>query len=125
MNEQLKPFQQVLARHDNNTYWVGDLYSHYDNNLKIHCCVGGVFSQVIPYEGNEHLLGTTDSPQPKLWRAEKNERYYFINPMLQVDMCLDVYCDDDDERYSVGNYFRTKEEAQEMADKFKAMLKGE
>lgn len=126
MNENnFKSFDKVLVRVDNNTDWACDLYSHYVDNLKMHCCVGGLYSQTIPYEGNEHLLGTTDSPKPKRWRAEEKKKYWIVqNDGTVVEE--DEYQDDvDDARYNIGNYFRTREEAEEMAVKFKAMLKGE
>lgn len=119
-----KPFDKVLVRQDNSTDWACDLYSHYVDNLKMHCCVGGLFSQAIPYEGNEHLLGTKDSPQPKRWRANRGEYYWYID---SFEVCLGQ--EDDvsynDKRYNIGNYFRTREEAAEMAVKFRDLLKGE
>lgn len=126
MNENnFKPFDKVLVRHDNNSYWACDLYSHYvDDNLEIHCCVGGLFSQVIPYEGNEALLGTTDAPKPKRWRAKKNCEYYYINSRAEVVVDLEASTVVDNKQFNIGNYFRTKEEAEEMAVKFKQMLKG-
>lgn len=125
MNEQLKPFQQVLVRDSEETPWTCSFYSHYEPKYEVHICVNvRDFKYCIPYEGNEALLGTTDSPRPKRWRAEENERYWF---MCDNGDCFEV-CDNrdkyDDARYTIGNYFRTEEEAVEMADRFKAMLKG-
>ena len=55
----LKPFKsEVLMRSSNTREWVGTIYSHYNNN-KFYGC-GMCCEQCIPYEGNEHLLGTTD-----------------------------------------------------------------
>lgn len=54
----LKPFDKVLMRSSNAREWVATFYSHYSNN-KFYGC-GMCCSQCIPYEGNEHLLGTTD-----------------------------------------------------------------
>lgn len=54
----LKPFDKVLMRPSNAREWVATFYSHYSNN-KFYGC-GMCCSQCIPYEGNEHLLGTTD-----------------------------------------------------------------
>lgn len=55
----LKPLEsKVLMRSSNAREWVGTIYSHY-NNKKFHGC-GMYCDQCIPYEGNEHLLGTTD-----------------------------------------------------------------
>lgn len=131
MNENnFKPFDKVLVRQDNSTDWACDLYSHYVDNLKMHCCVGGLFSQAIPYEGNEHLLGTKDSPQPKRWRAERGGHYWYVDYFGTVSEIYESFEYFDEKLYSIGNYFRTFEEAEEMAIKFrallvKAMLKGE
>ena len=54
----LKPFDKVLMRSSNAREWVGTFYSHYSNN-KFYGC-GMCCDQCIPYEGNEHLLGTTN-----------------------------------------------------------------
>lgn len=54
----LKPFDKVLMRSSNAREWMATFYSHYSNN-KFYGC-GMCCSQCIPYEGNEHLLGTTD-----------------------------------------------------------------
>lgn len=55
----LKPFEsRVLMRSSNAREWVGTFYSHYNNN-KFYGC-GMCCDQCIPYEGNEHLLGTTN-----------------------------------------------------------------
>lgn len=59
---EFKPFDKVLVRDDNDSTWVCDFYS----NVHADCgfiCVGELWQQCIPYEGNEHLLGTTDSPE--------------------------------------------------------------
>ena len=55
----LKPFEsRVLMRSSNAREWVGTIYSHYSNN-KFYGC-GMCCDQCIPYEGNEHLCGTTN-----------------------------------------------------------------
>lgn len=54
----LKPLEsKVLMRSSNAREWVGTIYSHY--NKKFYGC-GMCCDQCIPYEGNEHLLGTTN-----------------------------------------------------------------
>lgn len=120
-----KPFQQVLVRGNDTEEWVCGIYSHYDSVLKSHCVMGAFYNECIPYEGNEHLLGTTNEPKPKRWRAEKEEFYYFVNDALYADSEEDMYSNIDDYRYNIGNYFHSREEAEEMAEKFKEMLKGE
>ena len=54
----LKPFDKVLMSSSNAREWVATFYSHYSNN-KFYGC-GMCCDQCIPYEGNEHLRGTTD-----------------------------------------------------------------
>ena len=54
----LKPFEsKVLMRSSNAREWVATFYSHYSNN-KFYGC-GMCCDQCIPFEGNEHLCGTT------------------------------------------------------------------
>lgn len=56
----LEPFQKVLARDSKNFEWRVDIFS----NIVIHNiafkfrCIGNLWAECIPYEGNEHLLGT-------------------------------------------------------------------
>lgn len=59
---EFKPFQKVLVRDYDSDVWSAHIYSHRDENLTfIHRTVGGVgYHHCIPYEGNEHLLGTKE-----------------------------------------------------------------
>lgn len=59
---QLKPFDKVLVRNNDDDEWVCDIFSHIDE-LAFYYCVGTRWEQCIPYEGNEHLLGTTNKQQ--------------------------------------------------------------
>lgn len=60
---QFKPFDKVLGRNGDNRVWLPDFFSNYTNRLHKYACMTGVYNQCIPYEGNEHLLGTTDKPK--------------------------------------------------------------
>lgn len=111
-------------RYNSDSTWLCDLYSHYSKKNEKYCCVGGFCEYCLPYEGNEHLLGTTDSPQPKRWRAKDEEYYYFVDAAFNVRSEREIDSTIDGFRYEIGNYFRTEEEAQAMADKFKVLLKG-
>lgn len=54
-----KPFERVLVRRTNQERWKLHLFSRGSGIYEEFECLGGVtFSQCIPYEGNEHLLGT-------------------------------------------------------------------
>lgn len=69
----LKPFDKVLVRDTNGQVWTADLFSHIiDTNPNLRTtfvCTGHYPNQCIPYEGNEHLLGTTDDCDEyfKIW----------------------------------------------------------
>ena len=59
----LKAYDKVLVRDANVQLWVADLFSHVlDKPLGGYtfACVGHYSYQCIPYEGNEHLLGTNN-----------------------------------------------------------------
>ena len=58
-----EPFQKVLVRDNDDDVWKADYFSNYDEDDKLnpYICVGGYFRQCVPYEDNEHLLGT-DTP---------------------------------------------------------------
>lgn len=58
---QLKPFDKVLVRDEDDDEWVCDIFSHIDKDY-FYYCVGTRWKQCILYEGKEHLLGTTNKP---------------------------------------------------------------
>lgn len=61
---ELKPFDKVLVRDDDEEMWRADLFSHKTKEcLYQFICVGPAWKQCIPYEGNEHLLGTSEEPK--------------------------------------------------------------
>lgn len=64
IKQEFKPFDKVLIRDEDNQTWRVCLFSHYRKDLSCpYVCVGcSAYKQCIPYEGNEYLLGTTDSP---------------------------------------------------------------
>ena len=55
---ELKPFDNVLVRHQKTEEWRANIFSHTDEYLD-YVCVNGRWEFCIPYEGNESLLGTT------------------------------------------------------------------
>lgn len=63
-----RPFDRVLVR-DSDTPWRATLYSHKFGER--HCCVGGWWDHCVPFEGNEHLLGTTDWTVVRFKRVEE------------------------------------------------------
>lgn len=55
---ELKPFDKVLVRDSKSDKWRVNLYG-YKGNDRLYYCVYASWNYCIPYEGNEHLLGTT------------------------------------------------------------------
>ncbi len=57
-----KPFDKVLVRDYNYSVWKVSLFGYKSpNNNYYYCCNGSSWIYCIPYEGNEHLLGTTNN----------------------------------------------------------------
>lgn len=52
----------------------------------------------------------------KDWRAEKGDYYYYVDDLGEVDGDEEEVYDSDDYRYTTGNYFQTKEEAEAYRD---------
>ena len=128
---EFNPFDRVLVRDSDDEKWSACLYSHKDSNSReyYHRMVGDAgFAQCIPYEGNEHLLGTTDKYVPKPWKPELEETFFIILHNYGESFYVGELQWDggsmDEETYRLGNCFQTREEAQAMADKFNALLKG-
>lgn len=60
---QFKPFEKVLVRDYDNDVWRASFFSHTRETLGRYATTGLVWKQCIPYEGNEHLLGTKNNPK--------------------------------------------------------------
>ena len=60
---QFKPFDKVLVRDDDDTTWRCDFFSHLGDKEGVFICLTTWWHQCIAYEGNEHLLGTTNNPE--------------------------------------------------------------
>lgn len=57
-----KPFDKVMVRDEEGDLWYANFFSHYNEDDKYYpyVCIDTHYRYCIPYEGNEHLLGTTD-----------------------------------------------------------------
>lgn len=62
-----KPFDKVLARCNEDSVWRCELFSHYNtfNKQYPYVCLSSAYKYCIPYEGNQHLLGTTNNPRQR------------------------------------------------------------
>ena len=72
--KQFKPFDRILVR--DRGEWTPDIYSYYSKSYNQHWCLSFGWledeANILPYEGNEHLVGTTDSPDEEV-RLEEGE----------------------------------------------------
>ena len=60
---QFKPFEKVLVRDSESDKWRCAFYSHFEPfRIYPHVTNTGTFAMCIPFEGNEHLVGTTKNP---------------------------------------------------------------
>lgn len=82
-----KPFDKVLVR-DSQDVWQIDFYSHWNKDYAQHVILsygdGVIFKDkdILPYEGNEHLLGTLNMPEEEF---KKDEYYVFLDtPSLYI-----------------------------------------
>jgi hypothetical protein len=55
-----KPFDKVLVRDNDEQLWTADFFGFYSKKPYPFSCVSHYSNQCIPFDGNEHLLGTTD-----------------------------------------------------------------
>lgn len=60
---EFKPFDKVLGRDSKEDEWNLDLFGNFSTEKNTYSCVGGYWKICIPYEGNEKLLGTSNSPK--------------------------------------------------------------
>lgn len=123
---EFKAFDRVLVRDEDQERWGVHLYSHYDsyNEEYAYRMIGNSgYAQCIPYEGNEHLLGTTDSPEkPGRWKPKNGELYYCIAWAVSIGFFTvksHWYSHDpfDIDAWKAGNCFRTEEEAKQVKDR--------
>lgn len=129
-HKEFKPFDKVLIRFNENHVWVIELYSHWDNKDNEHILHYGRVNDddILPYDGNEDLLGKVGNPTPKRWRAGENEWFWYISTShgeLKVGATTDDYTDEDNNHYNDGNYFRTEKETRKKLEQIKQILKGE
>lgn len=130
---EFKAFDRVLVRDEEQERWQAAFYDQYiacNGHYPHHVISGDSFAQCIPYEGNEHLLGTTDrhAPKPEPWKPKEGETYFVVFNCYGHSFFVSEFEWDgdllDEETYRLGNCFRTRQEAQKVADKFNALLEG-
>ena len=63
---QFKPFEKVLVRDSYENKWRASFFSHIKEGYAKYVTTGFVWKFCIPYEGNEHLLGTTNNVEDQV-----------------------------------------------------------
>lgn len=58
----------------------------------------------------------------KRWRAYCESGYYYINSVNKIETENEYGDDVDDDRYEIGNYFRTKEQSEKVAKEIKEVF---
>lgn len=61
--KEFRPFDKVLVRQSSDGVWDAMLFCNYSGQIHKYRCLGMNYMYCIPYEGNEHLLGTTINPE--------------------------------------------------------------
>ena len=57
------------------------------------------------------------------WRADMNGAYFYISSACNIIKEKECYCYADEERYNVGNYFKTEEAAEKVASQIREIFK--
>ena len=126
---------------------LGNIYiGEYDGGRELYICIDvqekrikarmvmlveqGSFHKITPEELQAEFekLGyvydfETHTASKKRWRAEKFGRYYFIHSNLTISKARECCVPYDDELHNIGNYFKTREEADAKAEEIKKLLK--
>ena len=65
LKTKLEPFEKVLVRNSPDGIWMPNFFALIEKEQKNYPyrCIHSSFRYCIPYEGNEHLLGTTNEPK--------------------------------------------------------------
>lgn len=81
-----------------------------------------ICSALVNSQCGKYIIAIAKEIKPLRWRAPRCSTYYAFNSVMLVMKFSDYETKNDYSRYECGNYFRTKEEAQEMAEKIKKVL---
>ena len=89
MNKTFKPFDRVLVRDpDDITRWRPNFFEAEDN-LGFYTTDGRVWSECIPYKGNELLCGTTNDPEGEC--SFKAKDIVVVKRNLDDHWCIRVF----------------------------------
>ena len=67
------------------------------------------------------LVKKSTEEKPKVWKPKDEEEYYYIDDSGDVSCTYCNCCIVDDDRYAIGNCYRTREEAEFALEKLKVI----
>ena len=90
--------------------WIYDDIYLSDNDINCYCEEKiKQIKEFVDYVNEEYGI-------QKRWRAEKEKEYFFVTGTSEITTDEEYYNEADNARYELGNYFKTKEEAQKVID---------
>ena len=102
----------------NNYGYAGKDY----NNIYYILPSGYIGAVDIDSTHGKYVIATAEEVKPFKWRAEPGGGYYIICNTMDVMKLYDLRESSDNKLHENGNYFRTRKEAEEMAEKIKKVL---
>lgn len=83
-HKEFKPFDRVLVKYGK--VWVVDFYRNYVESTNIHLTLTGTSydNDILPYEGNEHLVGKVDEPEEEV-KLKKGECVIYFDESQDLD----------------------------------------
>lgn len=115
--------KKIKKDFENNVFFewltIGGNYL-YDGKIFVNRCYSNI-PFLIRNEIIEHLEEIVNKINkkygiPKRWRAERGEKHFSILSTGGVGSFSEYYDKFDNDRYDLGNYFETKEQAQKVID---------
>lgn len=94
----------------------------YDSNENKFCTGDGVAITGTVFEAAlADDWEVVEEPKSKVWKPNKNEKYCYIGGDGDIYHTVNVNLTADDCIFSIGNYFKTDEEAEHMVEKLKVI----
>lgn len=111
-----------IKRPDWKGYWFIDSK---DNKFKIKLAGGEIKENKFTQETIKNTAANdweiVEEPKSKVWKPNKNEKYCYIGGCGDIYHAVNVNSTTDDCIFSIGNCFKTEEEAQHIIDKLKVI----
>ena len=98
-------------------------YTGKDDNVIYYILPSGYIGAVTTNSTQgSYIMATAEEVKPFRWRAEPGGGYYIVCTTMDVVRLYDIRESSDNKLHANGNQFRTKEEAEERAEKIKKVL---